>query len=125
MRSFFLPNWSPPDDPARPLPAEGRPWPSDGDDDDDDDLANEKRNLSVSVAVQLAPADCYLFDLRPHFHLHRYFFSPNFQMIFRLCVFFICLFSYFFFVMYHRMTIRNGDEKRKVIKSVWPVSTLK
>ena len=35
MRSFFLPNWSPPDDPARPLPAEGRPWPS-GDDDDGD-----------------------------------------------------------------------------------------
>ena len=32
MRSFFLPNWSPPDDPARPLPAEGRPWPSDDDD---------------------------------------------------------------------------------------------
>ena len=71
----------------------------DGDDDDDDDLANEKRNLSVSVAVQLAPADCYLFDLRPHFHLHRYFFSPNFQMIFRLCVFFICLFSFFFFFL--------------------------
>ena len=39
MRSFFLPNWSIPDDPARPLPAEGRPWPSgdNGDDDDDDD----------------------------------------------------------------------------------------
>ena len=42
MRSFFLPNWSPPDDPARPLPAEGRPWPSVhnvdvGDDDDDDE----------------------------------------------------------------------------------------
>ena len=37
MSSFFLPNWSPPDDPARPLPAEGRPWPSDDDDDDDDD----------------------------------------------------------------------------------------
>ena len=37
MRSFFLPNWSPPDDPARPLPAEGRPWPSDHNDDDDDD----------------------------------------------------------------------------------------
>ena len=37
MRSFFLPNWSPPDDPARPLPAEGRPWPSDDDDGDDDD----------------------------------------------------------------------------------------
>ena len=36
MSSFFLPNWSPPDDPARPLPAEGRPWPSDDDDDDDD-----------------------------------------------------------------------------------------
>ena len=35
MGSFFLPNWSPPDDPARPLPAEGRPWPSDDDDDDD------------------------------------------------------------------------------------------
>ena len=35
MSSFFLPNWSPPDDPARPLPAEGRPWPSDDDDDDD------------------------------------------------------------------------------------------
>ena len=43
MSSFFLPNWSPPDDPARPLPAEGRPWPrydyddDDGDDDNDDD----------------------------------------------------------------------------------------
>ena len=37
MSSFFLPNWSPPDDPARPLPAEGRPWPSDDDDDGDDD----------------------------------------------------------------------------------------
>ena len=35
MGSFFLPNWSPPDDPARPLPAEGRPWPSDDDDDVD------------------------------------------------------------------------------------------
>ena len=39
MRSFFLPNWSPPDDPARPLPAEGRPWPSEDYDDDDDDNA--------------------------------------------------------------------------------------
>ena len=37
MGSFFLPNWSPPDDPARPLPAEGRPWPSDDDDDDESD----------------------------------------------------------------------------------------
>ena len=37
MSSFFLSNWSPPDDPARPLPAEGRPWPSDDDDDDGDD----------------------------------------------------------------------------------------
>ena len=36
MRSFFLPNWSPPDDPARPLPAEGRPWPSDDDDENGD-----------------------------------------------------------------------------------------
>ena len=51
MRSFFLPNWSPPDDPARPLPAEGRPWPSDDDDDDDeldydDDIPedNDKNN---------------------------------------------------------------------------------
>ena len=43
MRSFFLPNWSPPDDPARPLPAEGRPWPSD-DDDDHDDNDNDKEN---------------------------------------------------------------------------------
>ena len=44
MRSFFLPNWSPPDDPARPLPAEGRPWPSDDDDDErdnDDDNDND------------------------------------------------------------------------------------
>ena len=32
MSSFFLPNWSPPDDPARPLPAEDRPWPSDDND---------------------------------------------------------------------------------------------
>ena len=37
MGSFFLPNWSPPDDPARPLPAEGRPWPSDDDDEVDSD----------------------------------------------------------------------------------------
>ena len=42
MRSFFLPNWSPPDDPARPLPAEGRPWPSDDDDGDGDDDEEEK-----------------------------------------------------------------------------------
>ena len=41
MRSFFLPNWSPPDDPARPLPAEGRPWPSDDDDDVDNDDADD------------------------------------------------------------------------------------
>ena len=47
MSSFFLPNWSPPDDPARPLPAEGRPWPSDDDDDfckmadDDDDVLED------------------------------------------------------------------------------------
>ena len=31
---------------------------NDEDDGDDDDLANEKRNLSVSVAVQLARTDC-------------------------------------------------------------------
>ena len=52
MSSFFLPNWSPPDDPARPLPAEGRPWPSDDDDDDDDDddvLVN--LNLQCALAV--------------------------------------------------------------------------
>ena len=41
MRSFFLPNWSPPDDPARPLPAEGRPWPSGDNDDDGDDDGDE------------------------------------------------------------------------------------
>ena len=41
MGSFFLPNWSPPDDPARPLPAEGRPWPSDDDDDGDGDGLNQ------------------------------------------------------------------------------------
>ena len=57
MRSFFLPNWSPPDDPARPLPAEGRPWPSDDDDDDDDGDDNDDGDLysgrfSVSV-IQL------------------------------------------------------------------------
>ena len=48
MSSFFLPNWSPPDDPARPLPAGGRPWPSDDDDDDDDDddyYGDEKEEL--------------------------------------------------------------------------------
>ena len=30
---FFLPDWSPPDDPAQALPAEGRHVPSDDDDD--------------------------------------------------------------------------------------------
>ena len=44
MRSFFLPNWSPPDDPARPLPAEGRPWPSDDDDDDGGDKTTRSGN---------------------------------------------------------------------------------
>ena len=48
MRSFFLPNWSPPDDPARPLPAEGRPWPSD--DDDDDDVSFTIVILKVKIA---------------------------------------------------------------------------
>ena len=49
MGSFFLPNWSPPDDPARPLPAEGRPWPSDdddGDDEEDDDDDDEDEVVS-------------------------------------------------------------------------------
>ena len=47
MSSFFLPNWSPPDDPARPLPAEGRPWPSDDDDDDDDDCDDDDDAVKV------------------------------------------------------------------------------
>ena len=34
---FILPDWSPPDDPARVLAAEGRRNPSDDNDDDDDD----------------------------------------------------------------------------------------
>ena len=48
MRSFFLPNWSPPDDPARPLPAEGRPWPSDDDDDDDGEQVPGVKMVSPS-----------------------------------------------------------------------------
>ena len=53
MRSFFLPNWSPPDDPARPLPAEGRPWPSgdDDDDDDDDDVYDDDDSLSPCICL--------------------------------------------------------------------------
>ena len=43
MRSFFLPNWSPPDDPARPLPAEGRPWPSDNNNNNDNNN-NDKQS---------------------------------------------------------------------------------
>ena len=52
MGSFFLPNWSPLDDPARPLPAEGRPWPSYHDDDDDDngDDRNEKDVIFFSLS---------------------------------------------------------------------------
>ena len=52
MRSFFLPNWSPPDDPARPLPAEGRPWPSGDDDDDGDDDDNRKTTSKVDAISQ-------------------------------------------------------------------------
>ena len=44
MSSFFLSNWSPPDDPARPLPAEGRPWPSDDYDGGEDDGENDDDN---------------------------------------------------------------------------------
>ena len=54
MSSFFLPNWSPPDDPARPLPAEGRPWPSDDDDDDDDDADDDDGGDQRSVEARLA-----------------------------------------------------------------------
>ena len=48
MRSFFLPNWSPPDDPARP-------WPSDDDDDDNDnddyiDEESLRQHLVVGAA---------------------------------------------------------------------------
>ena len=50
MRSFFLPNWSPPDDPARPLPAEGRPWPS-GDDDDDDGDGGDARGVDDKMII--------------------------------------------------------------------------
>ena len=85
---------------------------SHNDDDDEDGLANEKTNLSVSVAVQLALTDCYLFDLRPHFHLYRYFFSFFFSK-FRndfsfVCVFFICLF-WIGLIMYHLFyLVRHG-----------------
>ena len=48
MRSFFLPNWSPPDDPARPLPAEGRPWPSEYDEDDGDDGDGDDGDAEVA-----------------------------------------------------------------------------
>ena len=49
MGSFFLPNWSPPDDPARPLPAEGRPWPSDYNDDVDDKDNNDDNDERMSI----------------------------------------------------------------------------
>ena len=49
MRSFFLPNWSPGDDPARPLPAEGRPWPSDDDDGDGDGGDDDGRLVFLSI----------------------------------------------------------------------------
>ena len=52
MRSFFLPNWSPPDDPARPLPAEGRPWPSGDDYDDSDDVKMMMHHNVTSICVQ-------------------------------------------------------------------------
>ena len=45
MSSFFLSNWSPPDDPARPLPAEGRPWPSYDYDYGDDYDKKDDRNV--------------------------------------------------------------------------------
>ena len=57
MRSFFLPNWSPPDDPARPLPAEGRPWPS-GDDDDPANVSVKKKPHPV-IATTANPAQEY------------------------------------------------------------------
>ena len=47
MSSFFLSNWSPPDDPARPLPAEGRPWPSEDNDDEDGKNDDETKPESV------------------------------------------------------------------------------
>ena len=61
MRSFFLPNWSPPDDPARPLPAEGRPWPSDYDYDDDndhDDDDDQVRSLAEWQEKKLSDLLC-------------------------------------------------------------------
>ena len=63
MSSFFLPNWSPPDDPARPLPAEGRPWPSDDDDDDDGD--DEDRNEKDVIFFSLSRASHSKLDAGP------------------------------------------------------------
>ena len=59
MSSFFLSNWSPPDDPARPLPAEGRPWPSEDNDgdydanDDKDGDDDEKDDHAIGYSNQL------------------------------------------------------------------------
>ena len=58
MSSFFLPNWSPPDDPARPLPAEGRPWPSDDDDDDDDEDDDDDGVEQLAKEAPVRHIDC-------------------------------------------------------------------
>ena len=60
MGSFFLPNWSPPDDPARPLPAEGRPWPSD--DDDDYNGAQSYADNPVKMKMKNLQSFCEILD---------------------------------------------------------------
>ena len=86
MRSFFLPNWSPPDDPARPLPAEGRPWPSDDDDDggndgeeeaDSDDEMIKRRIAGVQSNWQLQKIKWQILSLPPSLSLHLSLCTPR------------------------------------------------
>ena len=94
MSSFFLPNWSPPDDPARPLPAEGRPWPSDDDDGgndddnhvDDDDEEEEadsddemikRRIAGVQSNRQLQRIKWQILSLPPSLSLHLSLCTPR------------------------------------------------
>ena len=47
---FFLPDWSPPDDPAQALPAEGQHVPSD---DDDDDAPDSRKEHNINETLSL------------------------------------------------------------------------